>query len=347
MHELRKILENKIINDLTKNLKRSPNQLNKVHESDAEIIQLKNSSYDLAITIDTISEEIKSGLYSDPYQIGWMSVMVNMSDLAAVGADPLGIVISQIFPKETSDDLIKLIQKGINDACKICETFVLGGDTNFGDELIISGCAVGTIPKRKYLSRVGCKVGDKIFATANIGNGNAFAFDKLFNKQRQKINYKPRAKFEWRQLLLKYATSCIDTSDGVISSLDQLMRLNKLGFRFRQDWGKIIETKSKKLFESFKLPLWTLLAGEHGEFELIYSVSSKNEKKFLNDAWKQNLKPLYIGELTNNNNLIINLYEKDQILDTEKIRNLAFDKNFTPQQYLHKLLKIDTFLKQP
>ena len=147
MHQLKDIIENKIINDLTKSFNRSPKQLNKVHETDAEIIELENSPYNLAITIDTISEEIKTGLYSDPYQIGWMSVMVNMSDLAAVGASPLGIVISQIFPKKISGEEIKIIQDGINDACKKCETFVLGGDTNFGDELIISGCAVGTVEK--------------------------------------------------------------------------------------------------------------------------------------------------------------------------------------------------------
>ncbi|MCK7517212.1 MAG: AIR synthase related protein [Ignavibacteriales bacterium] len=179
MHQIKDIIENKIINDLTKSFIRSPKQLNKVHETDAEIIELENSPYDLAITIDTISEEIKTGLYSDPYQIGWMSVMVNMSDLAAVGASPLGIVISQILPKDISDDFLSKLQNGINDACIKCGTFVLGGDTNFGDELIISGCAIGTVEKGKYLKRVGCKAGDKIYVTGKVGTGNAFAAQKL------------------------------------------------------------------------------------------------------------------------------------------------------------------------
>ena len=63
-----------------------------------------------------------------------MSVIVNMSDLAAVGASPIGIVISQILSKDFSDDFLLKLQNGINDACKKCGTFVLGGDTNFGDE---------------------------------------------------------------------------------------------------------------------------------------------------------------------------------------------------------------------
>lgn len=182
MRQLKDIIENKIINNLTKSFSRSPLQVNKLHETDAEIIKLDDSPYNLAITIDTISEEIKTGLYSDPYQIGWMSVMVNLSDLAAVGASPIGIVISQILPKNISDDLLEKLQAGINDACMKCKTFVLGGDTNFGDELIISGCAIGMVDKAKHLSRIGCQPGDKIYTTGKIGIGNAYAAQKFFSK---------------------------------------------------------------------------------------------------------------------------------------------------------------------
>ncbi len=328
MHQIKDIIENKIINDLTKSFLRSPMQLNKVHETDAEIIELENSPFNLAITIDTISEEIKTGLYSDPYQIGWMSVMVNMSDLAAVGASPLGIVISQILPKDISDDFLSKLQKGINDACKKCGTFVLGGDTNFGDELIISGCAIGTVEKGKYLKRVGCKAGDKIYVTGKLGSGNAFAAQKLlfqdselsFRTSLRERNLKadkserflplvemtskdedvlleffPSAKLEWRNILNKYSSSCIDTSDGVLSSLDQLMRLNNVGFKFRNDWNETLDQPSKILFSKHNLPLWLLLAGEHGEFELLFSIPAENEKEFLNEANLLNLKSCLFG----------------------------------------------------
>ena len=378
MHQLKDIIENKIINDLTKSFIRSPKQLNKVHETDAEIIELENSPYNLAITIDTISEEIKTGLYSDPYQIGWMSVMVNMSDLAAVGASPLGIVISQILPKDISDDFLSKLQKGINDACKKCGTFVLGGDTNFGDELIISGCAIGTVEKGKYLKRVGCKAGDKIYVTGKLGTGNAFAAQKLlfqdselsFRTSLRERNLKadkserflplvemtskdedvlleffPSAKLEWRNILNKYSSSCIDTSDGVLSSLDQLMRLNNVGFKFRNDWNETLDQPSKTLFSKHNLPLWLLLAGEHGEFELLFSIPAENEKEFLNEADLLNFNPIYLADAELEQNIKINLYDKEQILDSEKIRNLAFEKDFTPLKYLQMLMQIDSSLK--
>ena len=360
MHQLKDIIENKIINDLTKSFHRSPKQLNKVHETDAEIIRLENSPNDLAITIDTISEEIKTGLYSDPYQIGWMCVMVNMSDLTAVGASPIGIVISQILPKEIAEDYLIQIQNGINDACKKCGTFVLGGDTNFGDELIISGCAIGTIEKEKYLKRVGCKIGDKIYVSGKVGAGNAFAAQKLlFNNQMDsrirgndklentelKIEFFPEAKLEWRNILLKYSSSCIDTSDGVLSSLDQLMRLNNGGFKFSKDWDESLDQSSKLLFSNYNLPLWLLLAGEHGEFELLFSIPAEKETEFLNEADLLNLNPVYLADTDLEQNIKINLYGKEQILDSEKIRNLAFEKDFSPQKYLQKLMEIDGGLK--
>ena len=138
---LDKINENNTINNLAKYFCRSPFQKNALHESDAEIIEI--GGVILAITTDSIAEEIQTGLYDDPYLVGWMSVMVNMSDLAAVGAEPVGILISEILPGNIPSSFIDKIQEGINDAVKQCGTFVLGGDTNTGENLIITGTAIG------------------------------------------------------------------------------------------------------------------------------------------------------------------------------------------------------------
>lgn len=355
MHELKDIIENQIISRLSKSFSRSPKQLNSIHESDAEIIEIDNSAFNLAITIDTISEEIKTGLYSDPYLIGWMSVMVNMSDLAAVGATPIGIVISQILPSNLSGDLIEKLQQGINDACFKCGTFVLGGDTNFGDELIITGCAIGTVEKVKQLNRIGCKPGDKIYSTGRLGFGNAYAAEKLLLLYSQKdsrlnvkdsLKYFPSAKLEWKNILLKYATSCIDTSDGLISSLDQLMRLNSIGFRITGDLKNILDDASKDLFHKLNIPLWLLLAGEHGEFELLFSIPTERENEFLDEATTLKLNPVLIAESTEEVEIIMHIYDKVRIIHSQKIRNLAFEKDFSPDKYLQKLLEIDEELKR-
>ena len=161
MYKLNSILENQKINKLLSDFRRSPHQLNKPHESDAEIIKLNDAL--LAITTDSISEEILTGLYDDPYIIGWMIVTVNMSDLAAVGAFPWGILISEIIPKNFSEEKIEELQKGIADACSKYNTFLLGGDTNEGECLVLTGTAIGIVQNKKPISRLGCKLGEILF----------------------------------------------------------------------------------------------------------------------------------------------------------------------------------------
>ena len=84
--------ENALVESLVRALPRSLDQANGLGESDAELLRLPGTDLLLAITTDAIVEEIEAGLYRDPYLIGWMTVMSSASDLAAVGADPLGIL---------------------------------------------------------------------------------------------------------------------------------------------------------------------------------------------------------------------------------------------------------------
>lgn len=336
------IEENQIINSLVKNFKRSPLQINQLHSSDSELIRLEsNEKSILTITTDSIVEEIKLGLYDDPYLMGWMIVMVNLSDLAAVGADPLGILISEIFPNNLDDTFKNKLQKGISDACNTSGTYVLGGDTNFGDQLILNGTAVGILHSGNIISRIGCKPDDILYTSGKIGSGNALALTKLVYKSEQDYKYKPMARLQEGKLIRKYASACMDTSDGVISTLDQLMRLNNFGFSFNDNWSTSLETNSKILFEKYKLPLWLLLAGQHGEFELFFTIPKPNEIDFLKSASDINWNPIKIGKVTKECQITIPMYGQYIGIDSRDIRNLANITNLNISIYLQSLLEID------
>src|SRR5512141_3471353 len=94
------ILENQMIERLARSFRRSPGQVNRLNESDAEIVRLGTSDTRIAVTTDSIVEEIASGLYDDPRMIGWMAAMANFSDLAAVGATPLGLLVAETLPAD-------------------------------------------------------------------------------------------------------------------------------------------------------------------------------------------------------------------------------------------------------
>jgi thiamine-monophosphate kinase len=341
------ITENRIINDLAKRFSRSPLQKNILHESDSEIIIFNDTcGGSIAVTIDSISEEIETGLYEDPYLIGWMSAMVNFSDIAASGAEPVGILISEILPAHLSAEYIDRIQEGINDAVLKCGSFVLGGDTNSGDKLILTGCAIGRSSDNIYLKRTGCGKSDILYSTGKLGKGNAYAITKLINKNASPFTYLPAARLKEAAVIKKYASCCMDTSDGLIASLDQLMRLNHCGFKLKTDWITTVDDEAIKTAENIHLPQWLLLAGQHGEFELLFTIPELREADFLYETKMSGWKPVKLGVVTDNQTLIINLYDKMVSLDSCKLRNLPLQTGGDINIYLQSLLEYDHELRE-
>jgi len=345
MYKLNSIIENKLIENTTKNYKRSPAQINKLQESDSELININILENDqLAVTTDSIVEEIEEGIYKDPYLIGWMAVMVNMSDLAAVGATPVGILISEILPEQLDDNFINDLHKGINDACKKCGTYVIGGDTNTGKQLIISATAIGIIKNKKFNTRIGCKPGEIIYSTGKLGIGNAYALTQL-TKTESRIKYKPVARLKAGKAIWGIASCCIDTSDGAIAALDQIMRLNNVGIKLDNDWKNKLHIKSKSIMNEYGLPLWFLLGGQHGEFELIFTVPAEKESILAKISSQHSLNFLRIGEIQCKKGFYLNINDKMVQLPTNKIRNITSRRNFNLKSYLKSLSEIDKSLK--
>jgi thiamine-monophosphate kinase len=345
MYELNSIAENKLIENITKKYDHSPLQINKLQESDSEIININLLYNDqLVVTTDSIAEEIEMGIYNDPYLTGWMSVMVNMSDLAATGASPVGVLISEILPGNLDDSFINKLHKGISDACKECGTYILGGDTNYGKQLVISATAIGITKNKMFITRLGCNPGDVIYTTGMLGAGNAFALSQLTAAE-YKIQYKPASRLTAGKTIREIASSCIDTSDGTFAAMDQLMRLNKVGIKLDTDWNEKLDTKSKFIMYESGLPTWLLMAGQHGEFELLFSVPPEKELALKNISIQNSITFSRIGEIQKSAGLFLNLYNKLVEIPTGKIRNLTSKPNFNLNSYLRSLLEIDAKLK--
>jgi thiamine-monophosphate kinase len=343
------ILEHMQLEMLTRYFHRSPHQLNKINESDAEIVEYDSPIFPkLAITTDSIVEEIQSGLYSDPYLIGWMTVMANMSDLAAVGAVPLGILVSEVLPEMLSNESLEELQKGISDACDACGTFVIGGDTNTGD-LLLTGCAFGTIEKDYLLSRVGARPGDQLYCTGLLGQGNAFALNHILSQMNGKENssiYQPCARLREGQLLAGIASSCMDTSDGTLATLDQLMRINHVGFDITQKIGTILDPRAFQSALSANLPPWIMLAGQHGEFELLITVPEKNLEDLRGASKSLQWKPIFLGEVIAEQEIRLRLDDSLVVIDTGYIRNLAITCGNNIRRYIQELCEYDATLQK-
>ncbi|MBN1222608.1 MAG: thiamine-monophosphate kinase [Candidatus Aminicenantes bacterium] len=336
------ILEIERIRSIAGGFPHAPHKINAIHEADAELVSLGDGHpYLLALTTDALVEEVSSGLYADPYLIGWMLAMVNFSDLAAVGADPLGLLISVSYAKENSS-LLSEMARGVRDACQKCKTYVLGGDTNEGESFFVSGCAAGFVPKTSVVTRKGAEAGDRLYLTYPAGLGNAFAFWKFSG---MKIAfpgsaYTPLARLKEGRIIRNFAHCCMDTSDGVLHTVDTLMRLNGYRFVLTDEWSKILHTDVYAFCRSQKLPPWLALAGVHGEFELVFAVSPQKDKAFLAEARKNDWNPIFLGEVCDGNGVCIKTCNGVIPLDTAAIRNLSDQAGSDPNDYIDRLIRM-------
>jgi thiamine-monophosphate kinase len=331
--------ENQNIARFVHSFSKSDHQINEVFESDAELIRLEEHKI-LALTSDNIVEEIESGLYTDPYQIGWMAVTVNMSDLAAVGARPLGINLSLNIPGHTDQGFLDKISKGIEDACKLYRTNVLGGDTNGGKELLVGGTAIGILDDSHVLMRRGAGKGDYLFATGNLGQGNVFAYEKLILKNKS-ASFFPKARLEEGSIIRQHASSCIDTSDGFFPALSNLIEINNKGFKLSEDLNHLVDEELCSDMIASGVPPWIFLAGPHGEFELLFTVPEQSFNELSIAARKINWAPICLGRTINNPQLEFGLEGISLKYDPFKIANLFTECGMDPHKYFKELLKIN------
>ena len=339
------ILENVAIDAWVRAFSRSPAQANAPHESDAELVEVPGiPGHFLAITIDTVSEEILAGLYRDPYTMGWVAVMASLSDLAAVGADPLGLVMAASAPPALGCEFADQAGRGMEDACRSLGVFILGGDSNAAPAVSLTGCAVGLVPRSAVLTRRGIRPGDAVFLTGPAGGGNALALvrlaglaDDLFPE----AHYRPSARLSAGSVLRGRAHACMDTSDGVLTTLDQLMRLNACGFEVECDWGRLLSKDVLSLCERTGTPPWMMLAGPHGEFELVFSAAAADGEAIAGDLRKAGLAPVRLGTALDREATTLALPDGRRAdIDMAPLRNLLEASDGDMHRYLSRFREL-------
>ncbi|MGA1793711.1 MAG: thiamine-phosphate kinase [Thermoplasmatota archaeon] len=333
------IEEIKRIDRLTGGLPTSELLVNRIHSSDSEILDIGIPGHYLALTTDTIVEEVASGLYDDPYQIGWMVVAASMSDLAAVGAEPLGILLSHTIPDEWGPEDRNLFRKGILSSCLEHGCPVLGGDLNSGSASF-TGTGVGKVERSRVMSRIGCSRGDILYTTGPAGLGTAYAIGKMVLKESVKVTeFLPKARIREGRLISGFASSCMDTSDGLISALDHLSRINEVPIRLDPGLLPITE-EVERMADSLSIPPAAFTFSIHGDFELIFSIPAEKEASFITSARRSGIDPIKIGVFPEDG-VEEGVYFGEKRLHTTVIRNL-WDNSSDPGDYASNLLRLIT-----
>lgn len=193
----------------------------------------------LASQLVVVTDTLVSGVHflpdAEPYDIGWKSLAVNLSDLAAMGAQPAFYSLALTLPHPNSSWLAEF-SRGLQDCAQPYAMPLIGGDTTKGP-LCISVTAQGWVPNGEALLRTGAKLGDDIYVSGGIGEaglGLSLAKAGRAGDNAQEIYAldclnRPQARVSLGVALRNLATSAIDVSDGLLADLNHILQASNLG----------------------------------------------------------------------------------------------------------------------
>ena len=266
---------------------------------------------DIVITQDSLVEDVHFKTdFITPYQLGWKSAMVNISDVCASGAEPLYLTAALSLPKNITNEFVKEFYKGMKDAAGNAE--IVGGDITGSEKIFISVTALGSAKGRNISSRKNAKIGQKIIVSGAHGSSGAGLRELLEGKCDGKFITKhlmPRAQLEFSaQIALteKNAYAMMDTSDGLLDCLSQIAFSS--GVMLEVDFEKIPYDKELEKFENYKDLI--LFGGE--DYELVATVD--NPQNFT-----------VIGEVKAGSGVKIIFRDKSQLYSKEDVEKNLYN----------------------
>ena len=248
-----------------------------VGDDAAVVTPPKNSK--LVVTTDTLNVEIHFDNKWTPENIGHKSLAVSLSDLAAMGAEPLWATINLSLPeidhqwlKKFSDELFSLADR--------FNTKIIGGDLVRGP-LSITVQAIGCV-EGNVLIRSGAKTGDLIFVTGTIGDAalgfklhESLADLNLTTKEYEFFTsrfFKPEPRIKLGLQINKIANAAIDISDGLLIDLQHILSLSKVGAFIEIDNVPVSTAMQKN---GGYLQDWTTIITGGEDYELLFTANKK------------------------------------------------------------------------
>jgi thiamine-monophosphate kinase len=189
------------------------------------------AGFELAISTDTLVAGRHFPPETDPEAIGHKALAVNLSDLAAMGAEPLWVTLALSLPK-IDDDWLSAFCRGFGALAAEHGIALVGGDTTASPLLSISLTVVGKCARGQALRRSGARVGDRIYVSGELG-GAALGLRQFASAQadpscRQRLE-RPEPRLALGRALRGVASACIDISDGLAADLGHICAASGVG----------------------------------------------------------------------------------------------------------------------
>jgi thiamine-monophosphate kinase len=270
---------------------------------DAAIVDVPKGK-ELVITKDAISEGVHFLGSEDADLIAKKLLRVNLSDLAAMGAQPLCYFLAAILPKQTEENWVAEFARGLFEDQGRYAVYLAGGDTiSTQGKLSFSITALGTVEKGKALRRSGAKPGDKIYVSGTVGDSalglkmlqGGLSATPAIQKYLEQKYFLPEPHIALGQRLVGIASACMDVSDGLAQDLGHIAGASQVGaVIFR---NQIPRSKQTQALLAKDDTLWKSILGGGDDYQLLFTVPAAKEKHLPALANELQLPLTSIGEI--------------------------------------------------
>lgn len=254
----------------------------------------------LAVSVDTLVADVHFPADADPELIAERALRTNLSDLAAMGADPLWFTLALTLP-EANEDWLRSFSRGLFKCAREYRIALVGGDTTSGP-LSITIQVMGATQPQQTLRRDGANVGDFVLVTNFVGDGaaalaaiqNTHTFADEHAEYLQQRFYRPMPRLSESALICEIASSALDISDGLIADLQHICDAS--------DLGAVIDVENlplspalKSLNNDSQAYQWALSGGD--DYELCFTVPPEKMADIAMLIAQEKLQATVIGEM--------------------------------------------------
>jgi thiamine-monophosphate kinase len=268
MKTIGRLGENAFVAALRRRLPATASVITGIGDDCAVVRVAPGCANDLLLTSDPVIEGIHFAPDARPEQIGHKAVGRVLSDLAAMGAKPLWILIDLVAPPRTPVARLDGICRGAQRLARRFGAAIVGGDTSRGRTLELHAFAVGRVPRGTAALRSGARPGDAIYVTGTLGGSGAG----------RHLAFTPRlAEGAWLRAG-GWITAMMDLSDGLAADLPRLLAASGAGAELRADRLPVSPAARR--------PALDHALGDGEDFELLFTVPARKAAAF-EAAWRK------------------------------------------------------------
>ncbi len=264
---------------------------------DGAVLQVPHNKQ-LIVTTDTLISNVHFPEATPAHAIGYKSLAVNLSDLAAMGADPAWFTLAITLPHQDKKWL-EGFSTGLRSLANEANIQLIGGDTTKGP-LSISITAMGLAETKNLMLRSNAKHDDTIYVTGTLGDAAAGLamvqqrYDAGDNQSSciEKLNY-PTPRNKESQIIRAYANTCLDVSDGFLADLNHILQASNIGASI--ELNDIPLSKALKTIDHLTALKYALTGGD--DYELLFTVEEQYQQAFEQHIQQEKLTCTAVGKI--------------------------------------------------